>query len=171
MRRRDDDEVDAVNARVEQADDGGITDIRMAPPRAPKHQPRQLGAPFGVVGADDNLLELAHAVVARIFRIRRDENCGSYVMARPARWRGSMEVYVISEASLGGMSSVRQHPQWQVGRYAAGDRPADPVRRAAWRETLYPSVELIHGDLMQQALDLEIVTPGDIYARVRYGEG
>lgn len=160
---------DAVMARVEAAAERAITVARMDLPRAPTHQPRRLGSPFGTVGPTDSLMVLAESVVARIFRIRRDENCGSYVMARPGPEPGTLEVYVVSEASLGGVDSYRRHPNWQVGRYAAGERPADRAARARWLLALYPSAQQMHEDLMQQAIDLEVVTPQDIYAAVRYG--
>lgn len=76
----------------------------------------------------------ASRVAQRIARIRRDENCGAYVLVS-----GQGEVHVLSEASLSTPSLVKEREADLIGLYAADTR-AGPNPEC-------PSAEQLEGDM------------------------
>lgn len=124
----------------------------------PFHQSRRGQKAFCTVELTQGLTQYAQAVVDRIWRIRRDENCGSYVLAN-----GDGQVHVLSEAGLSTAGIVRRNEGGIVGIYAADTKSG--------RNPVCPSVEQMVDDLRATFLELGFITTADLYAEIRYGCG
>lgn len=145
---------DLVIARVESTAKQGTKRMSIQP----FHQARRGQKAFCTVDLVKGLTEYAQAVVDRIWRIRRDENCGSFVLAN-----AQGEVHVLSEAGLSTAGIVRFREADIVGIYAA-DTKAGP-------NPIVPSIEQMVDDLRATFLSVGFITPGDLYDDLRYGDG
>lgn len=124
----------------------------------PFHQHRNGQKAFCVIDLRCGLTVYAQRVIERIWRIRRDENCGSYVLAN-----GRGEVHVLSEAGLSTAGIIRRNGEDIVGLYAADTRQG--------RNPVIPPVEQMLGDLRERLIESGFISVADIYAEIRYVAG
>lgn len=124
----------------------------------PFHQHRNGQKAFCVIELRCGLTVYAQQIVDRIWRIRRDENCGSYVLANEQG-----EVHVLSEAGLSTAGIIRRNGEDIVGLYAADTRQG--------RNPVIPPVEQMVGDLRERLIESGFISVADIYAEIRYVAG
>lgn len=137
------------------------TDTRMkTTDRAPFRFCRGLYGPIGVFRVGEDCSEVVRAIRRQIFMIFRNDQCGAWVYGRKTG-EGAMELFVVSD-----MRTVACDVAMRVGYYAITSKD----RAKGWQDRVLPTMGDLMLDLTQHAIDIQVVTPADIYDVVRYGD-